>query len=481
VNFLALTGLVLTVKPMFGSPILAFGFLLCAISTLAWHRKNTAYSTRLITSLSACAFAALFVASIGPRLMIDAHMYFFEMLAICATWCCWRSLTACAIFIILHHLILNYFYPSLVFSDGSSLDRLVMHAVVVIIEVASLSLIAHYVIRVLKTIETALAETSDARAVALQLAEEQQSIAIQESDAREAIMANVTDFHHAIGALFTSIRSAAANLKHTSQTLLATANQSESDASHAESASSQSATDIDFVSASTRELAVSIGEIGRRMAATASMVQQGTAKTMETTELTSALVDTMSRVEQFVSMIQQIAAQTNLLALNATIEAARAGEAGRGFGVVANEVKDLASATARATAEIEKNVMEIRGVSQAAIAAISEISTIMAGVQDHALEIVTAVREQHSVTDEIVDVIGRFTERLHTLMRHIGMASRSAGQTSSSAVVVDRSAEEVLNAGDELYSQIAEFLQKMMVSEDKQNEKSGKSRLKAVA
>jgi methyl-accepting chemotaxis protein len=468
-NFLALAGLVLATKPMFGTPIVMIGFGLCVLSTFAWQWNHIAFPTRLITSLSAVAFAALFVACASPRLVLDAHLYFLAMLAICATWCCWRCLIACAAFIILHHLILNTVYPGLVFPDaGSSLDRVLLHGLIVSTEVAALSLIAYYIIRALKTVEMALAETSNARAVALQLAEEQQTIAVRESDAREAIMANVTDFHDAVGTLFVSIRSAASNLKHTSQTLLATANQSESDASHAESASSQSATDIDFVSASTRELAVSIGEIGRRMAATAGMVQQGTTKTLETTELTSALVDTMSRVEQFVSMIQQIAAQTNLLALNATIEAARAGEAGRGFGVVANEVKDLASATARATTEIEKNVMEIRSVSRSAIEAISEIATIMKGIQDHALEIVTAVREQHSVTDEIVDVIGRFTERLHTLMRHIGMASRSAGQTSSSAMVVDRSAEEVLNAGDQLYSEIAEFLQKMMVHEGKQ-------------
>jgi methyl-accepting chemotaxis protein len=467
-NFLALAALVLSTKPPFEASILTLGLVLCLVSTVAWQWNHIAFSTRMITSLSGVAFAGLFVASAGPKLILDAHLYFFAMLAICATWCCWRCLIACAAFIILHHLILNAVYPSLVFPEASNLNRVLLHGVIVTVEVAALSLIAYYIIRALRAVETALTETSEARAVALKLAEEQQSIAVRESDAREAIMANVTDFHDAVGTLFVSIRSAASNLKHTSQTLLATANQSENDATHAESASSQSATDIDFVSASTRELAVSIGEIGRRMAATASMVQQGTAKTMETTELTSALVDTMSRVEQFVSMIQQIAAQTNLLALNATIEAARAGEAGRGFGVVANEVKDLASATARATTEIEKNVMEIRSVSRSAIEAISEISTIMKGIQDHAFEIVTAVREQHSVTDEIVDVIGRFTERLHTLMRHIGMASRSAGQTSSSAIVVDRSAEEVLNAGDQLYSEIAEFLQKMMAVEDEQ-------------
>jgi len=464
-NFLALATLVLATGSQFAAQILTLGLMLCVVSTVAWRWNQTAYPTRLITSLSAVAFAGLFVASTEPRLIVDAHLYFLAMLAICATWCCWRCLVAGTVFVVLHHLVLNSIYPTLVFPQASSIDRVLLHGAIILVEVSALWLITFYILRLLERLEKALAESSEARAIALSLAEAQQAIAVRESDARETIMANVTEFHDAVGSLFVSIRSAASNLKETSQSLLQTAGQSENDASDAETASSQSATDIDFVSASTRELAVSIGEIGHRMAATANMVQHGTMKTVETGELTAALVDTMSRVEQFVSMIQQIAAQTNLLALNATIEAARAGEAGRGFGVVANEVKDLAAATARATAEIEKNVSEIRIVSHSAIDAIGEITTIMKGIEEHALEIVTAVHQQHCVTDEIVDVIGRFTVRLHALMNHIGMASRSAGQTSSSALVVDRSAEEVLHAGDQLHSEITEFLQKMMAAE----------------
>jgi len=445
----------------------ALAFFACSGATVAWLFNHTGYTTRLMTSLCGSFLVALFVASMNSSWIIDGHMYFFAMLAMSAVWCCWRSLVACAAFIAVHHLFLNYYYPSLVFPAASNLERVIFHAVIVLIEVGGLSFIIRSILQAMETAEAALADATNARAIAVGLAEEQKSIAMTESNAREAVMENVTAFNASVFNLFASIRGAATDLKQTSQTLISTAMQSERDASDADKASSQSAADIDFVAASTRELATSIGEIGRRMSMTANMVQHGSMKTNETAELTSVFVETMNRVEVFVSMIQQIAAQTNLLALNATIEAARAGEAGRGFGVVANEVKDLASAAARATQEIEKNVLEIRAVGHSAMEAVKEVTTIMKGIEDHALEIASAVQQQHYVTDEIVEVVTGFTERLHTLAAHINTASQSAGETSNSAAIVDTSAEKVLMAGDQIYNEIEDFLKKVVATEDR--------------
>ncbi|HEY0215659.1 MAG TPA: methyl-accepting chemotaxis protein, partial [Cellulomonas sp.] len=150
---------------------------------------------------------------------------------------------------------------------------------------------------------------------------------------------------------------------------------------------------VQSVAAGAEQMGTSIREIAQNAAQAAKVAGRATAAAAATNDQVARLGESSVEIGNVVKVITSIAEQTNLLALNATIEAARAGEAGKGFAVVAGEVKELAQETAKATEDIARRVEAIQGDTTGAVAAIGEISTIIASINDYQLTIASAVEE----------------------------------------------------------------------------------------
>ncbi|MGE0199547.1 MAG: GAF domain-containing protein [Candidatus Melainabacteria bacterium] len=158
---------------------------------------------------------------------------------------------------------------------------------------------------------------------------------------------------------------------------------------------------LQSVSSATEEMSTSVMEIAKNAASAADMSSTAVTLSEESQAHMNMLGKSVQEISKISDLIKSIAAQTNLLALNATIEAASAGEAGRGFTVVANEVKELAKQSTASTETIQKRIEEILRNTQETLASMGQITDLISQMNNINTTIAGAVEEQSAVTNEI--------------------------------------------------------------------------------
>jgi len=186
---------------------------------------------------------------------------------------------------------------------------------------------------------------------------------------------------------------------------------------------------------SAKQTSVAAQDSEKVIRETASLMDNLARGSLRTSEIVQDLGRSSDKIEEIVDTIEEIADQTNLLALNAAIEAARAGEHGRGFAVVADEVRRLAERTGQATKEITVMIKGIQGqtgsvvqsmaeeaekVRQGAAAseksgqAVSEILSLVSQLDDKVAQIATAAEQQSATTQEMTMSLQHISEAVST-------------------------------------------------------------------
>jgi methyl-accepting chemotaxis protein len=173
-------------------------------------------------------------------------------------------------------------------------------------------------------------------------------------------------------------------------------------------------------------------EISERITTTATAARTAREQAQTTAQIIDRLKAASGEIGNVVKLISEIAQQTNLLALNATIEAARAGEAGRGFGVVATEVKSLAQRTATATDEIGEKVEAIQSGVDRAVEAIAAIGTSIEDIDDAARTMTESASVQSTTLREIIAAIEGLSENSRRVQT--ALVTMSDAVTSNSSI-----------------------------------------------
>jgi methyl-accepting chemotaxis protein len=281
---------------------------------------------------------------------------------------------------------------------------------------------------------------------------------------RRRVEAATSDFERAVNDIIQGLDGASKSMDGCAQIMAEAADHNKTRAVAAASASEQATTNVGNVAMAAEEIAQSVEQISGQAATSANIARQASGEAKSIIAKVEQLVASVAQINNVSNLIRDVAAQTNLLALNATIEAARAGEAGRGFAIVAQEVKTLAGQTEKATGDITRQISAIEATTSHVVQAMKTIAGTIAQLDENAADISIAVQQQDAVSKEIAHTANAAAERTREVSDSVAQVSEAAAKTGQVADAVLSAGGELAKRSGKLKAEVERFLAQMRVA-----------------
>ncbi|KAF0119250.1 MAG: methyl-accepting chemotaxis protein [Rhodospirillaceae bacterium] len=223
-------------------------------------------------------------------------------------------------------------------------------------------------------------------------------------------------------------------------------------------ASQETTFKVTYMATAAEELAAVMNEVSRGMAESSEVAERAVTVVDKTQQQVRSLADAASKIGEVAELINDIADQTNLLALNATIEAARAGDAGKGFAIVAGEVKNLANQTAKATKDIAVQITAIQSATRETVAAIQDIGNATRATSESASRIANVTGQYTRQTEAIAGEARQVSTEAKTVSENVVSIAQSSASSCGSSIEVIWAAKDLHAPVKTLENEVNGFL-----------------------
>jgi methyl-accepting chemotaxis protein len=290
---------------------------------------------------------------------------------------------------------------------------------------------------------------------------ERRNALLDEQEARRAkIEEAIAWFHASVEGVLKTVADSVTAMQSTATLLAATSRETAAQTVGAVQTSNKAFGGAEIAATAADELSKSIGEINRQLTRASEVVVAAATEAQSTNQEIAGLAQAARKIDDVVKLIQSVAGQTNLLALNATIEAARAGAAGKGFSVVASEVKALAVQTAKATDDIASQIAAVQASTRSAVGAIGSVAGKMQEIRQFTGAIATSVEQQNAATQEISGSVAAAASATKSVVAVLERVSDAIAHVHNSADTVLAASQSVERAAASLRGSVDGFLRK---------------------